>query len=234
MLILFKQTRVTTHYWDFIELASEKKVKNYKSADAVCAWCLKCNVEVDFVTGSLAGVKSHLRDKHPGHMKKSDDSKTDKSSIGSGRSKQTSLEDTFATAAKPYMKKVLPADQKRGEALLVYWIVNSLRAFKIVEDEGFIKFCEFLNNLNSKFTITRRTRISKQVTKLNKAVSINVKYKLMDEMDCFCITTDIWTSRTMEGFMAVTIHYVDSDFRMKEFVLEVRQFGQAHTANNIR
>lgn len=241
-LVLYKQPKIKSIYWDFIQLAAKKvdgrKPSNYTSAHAECAWCLNCWCEVDFVKGSSAGVLSHLRDKHQEHLKKKadadDGSDQAKSSLGSVRSVQRSLCDIYASMPKSDMSKASPADQKRGEGLLLYWITTSLRPFKIVEDAGFIMLCEFLNGLNTKFEITERTRLSKQMTKLNKAVSINVKYKMKAEMDWFCVTTDIWTSRTMESFMAVTIHYLDADFRMKEFVLEVRQFGKSHTADHIR
>lgn len=54
-LVLFKQQRVTTIYWKFIELAAipvaGKRLKAYTSTHAVCAWCLECNKEVDYVKG---------------------------------------------------------------------------------------------------------------------------------------------------------------------------------------
>lgn len=237
-LILFKQTNTKTNYWDFIELAAVpvqgRALSAYQSKHAECAWCLKCNVEVDYTVGVITGVLSHLKQKHEGHIEKNQKDSNSKSTVGSGRSLQMSIQDAFAVTLIPHMKKASQAEQKKGEALLLYWIVTSIRPFKIVEDDGFQRFCTFLNGLNSRFRITERTRLSKQVAQLNKAVSISVKHKLIDEMDWFSITTDIWTSRTMESFMAVTIHYLDPDFNMKEFVLEVRQFSESHTGDNIR
>lgn len=243
-LILFEIAKKSSNYWDFISLAAipveERKFKNYTSSHAVCAWCLKCNCAVDFVKGSSAGVKAHLREKHPAHLQKqtvelkAKSSKASSGSLASGPLVQLSIQDLFTSASSVYMPKASPADQKRGEALLLCWIVGSVRAFKILEDKGFIAFCEFLNGLKTKFRVTSRTELSKQVKKLNSAVSIHVKHSILTEMDWFCVTTDIWTSRTMEGFMAVTLHYLSPNFQMKEFVLEVRQFGAAHTADNIR
>jgi len=41
------------------------------------------------------------------------------------------------------------------------------------------------------------------------------------EVKFFSCTSDIWSSRTMEAFLALTIHYLTDDFEMKKFVLKV-------------
>lgn len=231
-LVLFKQQRTTTNYWDFVRLAAYpvagKSPTNYSSSDASHAWCLKCNERVEYKKKSLTGVISHLNSAHPEHLKKSKDSST----VSGG--KQVSLTNSFASSLKPFMKKASRADQKKGEAHLVYWIVTSLRPFSIVEDKGFQSFCLFLNSLSSSFKVTQRKKVQEQMMKVADAVSMKVKQKMLTEMDWFSITTDIWTSRTVESFMAVTIHFLNENFEMINFVLEVRQFDDAHTADNIR
>ena len=50
------------------------------------------------------------------------------------------------------------------------------------------------------------------------------KTKIASETDYFAMTTDIWSSRVMESFMAETLHYLTEDFKMVNLILEVSPF----------
>jgi len=54
------------------------------------------------------------------------------------------------------------------------------------------------------------------------------------EVKFFSCTSDIWSSRTMEAFLALTIHYLTDNFEMKKFVLKVDPVVGKHTADFIR
>jgi hypothetical protein len=60
-----------------------------------------------------------------------------------------------------------------------------------------------------------------------------VQEKMRNEMDYFAMTTDIWSSRVMESYMAETIHYLTEDFEMKTFTMEVTPFPSPQTAERI-
>jgi hypothetical protein len=60
-----------------------------------------------------------------------------------------------------------------------------------------------------------------------------VQEKMRNEMDYFAMTTDIWSSRVMERYMAETIHYLTEDFEMKIFTMEGTPFPSPHTAERI-
>lgn len=70
-LILYRMTKSKTHVWDFIFLmatpVSHFKVKDYTSAHAVGAWCLKCGKTVTYVKGDTSGVRYHMSKTHPSH-----------------------------------------------------------------------------------------------------------------------------------------------------------------------
>jgi hypothetical protein len=46
-------------------------------------------------------------------------------------------------------------------------------------------------------------------------------------------TSDIWSSKSMMAFMALTIHFLIEDFNMKSFTLEVEQIEGKHTGDFI-
>ena len=63
-----------------------------------------------------------------------------------------------------------------------------------------------------------------------------VEKKIVEEIknnvEYFCVTTDIWSSRVMESYMAETLHYVTEAFDMRTLTLEVTPLRGAHTGEN--
>ena len=145
------------------------------------------------------------------------------------------LPDYFSSMVKEEnMKKASKDDQLHGEALIVKWISENLRPFQIVEDTGFIEYSTFLCRMRGQFAVPSRNKARNQLMKLANYVMGCVKLKLATEMECYSLTTDIWSSRVMQSFMALTLHYLTEDFEMKCFVLEVKPLVGRHTAQYIK
>jgi len=47
------------------------------------------------------------------------------------------------------------------------------------------------------------------------------------------LTADMWTSRNFEAFLGVTIHYVDSNWKMQHFLLDIIPFNGRHMGINM-
>lgn len=62
-----------------------------------------------------------------------------------------------------------------------------------------------------------------------------LKIKLGPECNnSVCITTDLWTSRSNESYIAVTGHYMTDDLELKHILLDCRNFLDSHTSENIQ
>ncbi|KAF0692106.1 zinc finger BED domain-containing protein 4-like [Aphis craccivora] len=46
-----------------------------------------------------------------------------------------------------------------------------------------------------------------------------MKELVVNEAESVCMTTDCWTSRNNESFMAITIHFIDSKFKLRLVLL---------------
>ena len=75
---------------------------------------------------------------------------------------------------------------------------------------------------------------TKQIMILRENIMKCVQQQLIDEIEYYSLTNDIWTSRTMQSFMAFTLHYLSEDFEMIAFVLEDKSLQGSHTGNYIR
>ena len=148
--------------------------------------------------------------------------------------KQKTLEHHFSNIIKEQnMREASRDDRLHGDALLVKWTSECLRPFKIVEDPGFVEFCQFLCQLRSRYSLPSRNKHRNQMMKLAECVMQKVKHTIKKEMDYYSMTTDIWSSRVMQSFMAVTLHYLTEEFDIKTFVLEVTPLRGSHTGEFI-
>lgn len=99
--------------------------------------------------------------------------------------------------------------QKIDNALLKLF-VKDLQPFKIVEDEG---FKNFVNLLNPSYKIPNRHTLSKvSIPALYQKFLIKTKEMVAAEAINGCMTTNCWTSRKNIGYIAITFHFVDTNF----------------------
>jgi len=122
------------------------------------------------------------------------------------------------------------ARQKRLNHLLLKMIVIDFQPFSIVNDAG---FREFVIALDPSYRIPSRTMITTELlpAAYNNAVD-RIKAVLADAA-AVTLTTDSWTSLTTESYVAVTCHFITSDFRLDSCLLQCNKFTERHTAENL-
>ena len=108
-------------------------------------------------------------------------------------------------------------------------VATYMQPSTIVEDKGFNKFVSLLD---PKYQLpSRRTLMQKLPVKYDE-VKETVKNQL-NIASSVCLTTDMWTSRTTQGYMTVTCHCINELWQPKSFVLETFHLHTVHTAENI-
>ena len=53
------------------------------------------------------------------------------------------------------------------------------------------------------------------------------------EISSYALTTDIWTSRHNKAYTGVTVHFVNTSYQVKAYLLQTVEFPGAHTGVNI-
>jgi len=109
-------------------------------------------------------------------------------------------------------------------------IVQDLRPIRIVECEG---FRSLLSYLEPGYTLPSRKNFVSDINHKFEMCKGKLRTRLEQEALCVSITIDIWTSMAAEACMTVTVHYVDSNWNMQNFVLETAWFPERHTGVNI-
>ena len=110
---------------------------------------------------------------------------------------------------------------------LAQMCARDLRPMSIVEGDGFKEFC---NELNPSYSVPSKQTISKYVT-------ISYDQMKTDLIRCIAaqtgisLTCDHWTSLATEGYITVTGHFIDDNWRFQNCVLATRKTTEREGEN---
>ncbi|XP_050065565.1 E3 SUMO-protein ligase ZBED1-like [Aphis gossypii] len=127
----------------------------------------------------------------------------------------TSIPKKIQTSVIGYLPKKLSVDAKKKlDQTLLKLFVNDFQPFKVVEDSGFKQFVKILNPNNE---LPNCHTISKELipAMYEKCLGEIKSLSLTSTVESACLTTDCWTSRNNESFMAITIHFIDTELELK-------------------
>jgi len=128
------------------------------------------------------------------------------------------------------MKMSFDTQQINDDALFKMF-TKDFQPFKMVEDEG---FKNFVNLLNPSYKIPNRHTLSKvSIPVLYHKCLHETKEKVATEAVSGCITTYCWTSRNNVDYIAITFHFIDSNFELKSILLSCHEFSENHTSQNL-
>ncbi|KAK0135825.1 Zinc finger BED domain-containing protein 1 [Merluccius polli] len=104
-----------------------------------------------------------------------------------------------------------------------------MRPINVVEGEGFRKL---MKKMEPDYTVPKRSSISHTLS-LNYSDLRDQVLTLVENSTALSFTTDIWTSVSMEAYMAVTCHFITQEWELCAFVLETKLMEVSHTGVNI-
>lgn len=128
--------------------------------------------------------------------------------------------------------KMTQTQKKKINEAFLQLFYKDIQPFSIVEDQG---FRNFVSLLNPSFVIPSRKYISKTLIPAAYEKCLNSTKTAASDIVVkgVCITTDGWTSRNNQCFVAVTAHFIDDNFFLKTVLLECAPFQGSHTADAI-
>jgi hypothetical protein len=90
-----------------------------------------------------------------------------------------------------------------------------------------------LNRVRGRVLVPKAWKIRERVGVIAENIREALKEELGLECEFYSASSDIWTGRNKAAFICCTIHYVDREFRMHNWVLEVKSLPGKHDANAI-
>ena len=106
--------------------------------------------------------------------------------------------------------------QEEFREMLAKAIIKHNLPFNFVEYEGIRKVFSYLNS-DVKHISKNTSKVD--ILKLYKKEKDDVKNKLKSIPGRTCLTSDLWTSVTSQGYICLTTHYVDKNWELKNIIL---------------
>lgn len=103
-----------------------------------------------------------------------------------------------------------------------------LRPVSMVEGSGFRHFCR---NLNASYKVPGRTTVTKYVTAMYESAKAEVIEEVKGQL--ISLTSDLWSSNVMQGYITLTCHFVNESWQLKSLVIATREMAERHTGVNI-
>ena len=116
--------------------------------------------------------------------------------------------------------------QEEFREMLAEDIIKHNLPFSFVEYEGTRKIFSYLN---SDVKHISRNTSKADVLKLYKNEQDDVKNKLKSIPGRICLTSDLWTSIISEGYICLTAHYVDENWKLRNIILNFCHMPPPHT-----
>ena len=122
------------------------------------------------------------------------------------------------------------ARKKEIDACILKLITTDLQPLSVVENRA---FRQLLHKMDPRYTIVSRKHMTYN---LLPELYNSEKVKLLDKLkqvDHVSVTTDCWTSRTVDPYMTVTVHFVDQNWQINSRVLSTTKVEGSHTGEKI-
>jgi len=123
--------------------------------------------------------------------------------------------------------------QKRFNRIVASWTSSSLRPFSISEDKELQDLIDFAQSTPGKLKLPSRQTNAREINLLADEIRGKIMKMLSGNCKSFSCTSDLWSSRTMNAFMAFTLHFLCEDFKKYNFTLDVKPTVGKHTGEMI-
>ena len=121
-------------------------------------------------------------------------------------------------------------EQESCDLLLVCLLCRDYLPFQIVESP---RFKAFVYSLNPRYRLPTRAAVSSEMVPA-LASRINTKIgEYVQNIQDVCLTSDGWTSRANENYLAVTAHGIDNNLQMQSLTIGVQKLVDQTTAGHV-
>lgn len=105
-------------------------------------------------------------------------------------------------------------------------IIKRDLAFKFAEFE---ELTTWLQYLNPDYILITRNAAKADVVRIYKREKEKIKIKMTNTPCRISLTSDLWTSINIEGYITLTAHYVDKNLKLNSKILNFCQMPPSHT-----
>ena len=125
-----------------------------------------------------------------------------------------------------------PNSEKRKKitAAIGHFLAKDMQPISTVEGDAFKKL---IHALDTRYALPSRHHFSRVVLPNMYLQCREQVSNVVSKADNFAATTDLWSSRTMEPYISLTLHFIDSEFCLNVRCLQTAFMPEDHTGLNI-
>ncbi|XP_022825647.1 zinc finger BED domain-containing protein 4-like [Spodoptera litura] len=154
-------------------------------------------------------------------------SQTTATGISSQTATTSSMVRSHPSSISAFLRRDCNKIKKEIDDHLMNLFVCDMQPFSIVEDKGFRELIKFAF---PNYTIPSRKYFANNLLPgLYEEVKTATKISVSEDASSICLTTDIWTSRNNDSYLAITGHYIDRNYNLQSVLLECKVLEKSHT-----
>lgn len=137
--------------------------------------------------------------------------------------------------AKRLRSTIPESIKKKYDVSLTKMIAVDLLPYSFANNRG---FNEFLNDTVPGYVPPHRTTISRTLmpdlhNKTKSKIINELRVDKLTGINYLSFTTDAWTSRAGDSYLSLTLHYLTTNFEIKNLTLGIKKFETCHTGGDI-
>lgn len=193
-------------------------VWTYFEVDEETTMCNLCKEAVK-TSGNTSNLMKHLKSKHFEEFKlvQAEQEETKRLRSEQTPAKKPKQVTLVASLERLQLYKRESSHCKKIDEALVRMLAVDLQPPSIVEDRGFLNFIRAVDPRYQ--PPSRRTIMRNILPDHYKRIKQELKVELAEVEYC-ALTTDLWSSRTTQGYITVTCHFISSDWKLRSIVLD--------------
>ena len=212
-----KPKKTTSLVWNYFDDV-------FDGAHVFCVICAESGKDTKYKIGDgeTSQIRSHVQNVHKAQWldmknlekaREADKQKSKKRRVTDDMNmKQPTM---FNIVKKMTMVDPLGATQQKYDQLLLELIGSNFLSFNMVNSP---EFHSFVRNLDKTINLKSSRTYSKQMNKYCKEILEDVQKIVKDNCDAsMSITTDLYTSRTLDSYISLTTHFIDKNFKMNSY-----------------
>ena len=121
-------------------------------------------------------------------------------------------------------------DQEVRDNAIIKWIICDQQPFTVVECK---EWREMIQTFDQRYSFHNRKTTKQQILNLFEEKRMDIKKTIAQISGKVSLTSDMWTASNNDAFLSLTIHFVDNNWVLKNFLLDIIPFSIRHTGINM-
>ncbi|CAH1980202.1 unnamed protein product [Acanthoscelides obtectus] len=147
--------------------------------------------------------------------------------VGLLKPSRAQTEITHFVQRPPSSRKIEEIDKQ-----VIKMIAKGHHALRMVEEPEFRELIRMVSHCPNYELLSRKKLSESLLSKIYNEYTEKIKIKL-NKAQAVCVTTDAWTSRNNESYIALMAHYIDDNSKLCSSTLGCIQYTERHTSENL-